>query len=935
MTSFFNPVTNSLSPSESTVSLESGESRLNQNERTPILRHIRLFRNLSGQSSPDRSTSSPVRQLDHKNLTTFSGVFTPVCLSMFSAILFLRIGFIVGNSGVLTTLLELVLAYSILVFTVLSICAISTNGAIEGGGAYFMISRALGPEFGGSIGTLFFIANVFSSALYITGCVEGIINNFGPSGGIAAILPASHWHSILYGSVLNIINTLICLIGASVFAKTTVIIFVIVMISTMSVIVSLLFQSPLSLEVPEENQYFRHQYNSSVVNFTSFEWTTFKDNLNPQFGVDYTTNDFTTFPVVFGVLFSGVTGIMAGANMSGELKDAGKSIPRGTLGAVGFTFVTYIILVFLSGATCPRELLQNNYLYMQYINFWPPFIAIGIFSATLSAALSNLIGASRVLEAVAKDHLFGKMLNPIVRYSRSGNPIAAVIVTWFTVQCIILINKLNLIAQITSVFFLLSYFAINLACLSLTLTSAPNFRPSFKYFSGKTTSIGMLGCVTMMFVINPLYAAITIIMCLLLVIALHIRSPPVRWGSISQALIFHQVRKYLLLLDSRKDHVKYWRPQFLLMVSNPRSCIPLISFVNDLKKSGLYILGHVKVGSFDDFDSDPVLEEYPLWLKLLDKLKVKAFVEVTLASTVRDGLHQLSRIAGLGAMKPNTILFGFFDDEIPCDFFENNVIYHNLKDILLRGNVFLSLREDNNQRPFTPEEYVSMLYDSVFRLQKNVCVARHFHLFNKDMVVASQSYIDVWPINYFSPQTSITNIDNCWLFLMQLACVLHMVPGWKQATKVRVFMCVDSKIKDVSLLRRQWEQILQMLRIDATIHVVIWDHVTAPLDQSLTSLTNVSNGSQSPTETDLMNETNLTLNDSPQRFVLTNQYLESVNNMIQEHSHNTSVVFMYLPPPPANSGDYLLYLQRLDILTTSLPPTLLVHGINPVTSTTL
>ena len=268
-----------------------------------------------------------------------------------------------------------------------------------------------------------------------------------------------------------------------------------------------------------------------------------------HFGIDYSTGQQTDFAMIFGVLFSGVTGIMAGANMSGELKDPGKSIPRGTLGAVFFTFITYIILFLLTGATCPFELLQNNYLYMQYINFWPPFVAIGIFAATLSASLSNLIGASRVLDALAKDNLFGALLYFVKKISKNGNPIGAVIVTWMSVQLIILLNSLNLIAQITSVFFLLSYFAINLACLLLTLTSAPNFRPSFRYFSGKTTSFGMVGCMTMMFVINPLYSAITIIMCLTLVIALHFRQPPVRWGSISQALIFHQVRNFSLLIS--------------------------------------------------------------------------------------------------------------------------------------------------------------------------------------------------------------------------------------------------------------------------------------------------------------------------------------------------------------------------------------------------
>ena len=378
-----------------------------------------------------------------------------------------------------------------------------------------------------------------------------------------------------------------CGFGGSLYAKSTFIIFIIVNAVIVCVVVNFFLTVKHGFEeIPLPFN------NSDFANYTGLSWHTFHDNEHTHYTTDYTTDDAFSFISVFAIVFNGCTGILAGVNLSGELKDPSVAIPKGTLLAQAYTYVVYALLYTLAAFTCSTDLLQNNFTFLQPISFSPPIVFIGTILVTMSAALSTLIGASRVLYAIAKDDVFGVVLNPFKDFTtRKGNPYMSVLFTAFLVQLVLLIGNVNALAPMVSIFFLMVYFFINVACALLDIASAPNFRPSFKYFSWHISFLGMLGCITMMFLISPVYAAINLLILLLLIALISVIGPTASWGSISQGLTFYVVRKFLLKLDPRKDHVKFWRPQILLLVHNPKSCVPLLTFTNDLKKSGLYVVG--------------------------------------------------------------------------------------------------------------------------------------------------------------------------------------------------------------------------------------------------------------------------------------------------------------------------------------------------------
>lgn len=919
-------------------------------EKTPLL-HYRLT--TSGEPSDGSKRTGvgggvpPGRSKDRapQKLGVMFGVVIPTLLSMFSVVVFLRIGFVVGQAGLYHSIAMFLVAYFIITMTVLSICAISTNGALDAGGAYYMISRALGPEFGGSIGIMFFFANICSSALYILGLVEAITSTFGvPEEGAAAaaghhhMLPSGYWWSLLYGTALLFLCFIVCLVGAHIYAKATFIIFIVVMTVLASIFISFFIVGPTVVILSHTSAV--NTTSMSTANYTGFRLHTLEGNLFSAYTVDYTTGAMMSFTGVFAVMFNGCTGIMAGSNMSGDLKNPGYSIPRGTLAAVLTTFITYNVLSLLAAWSCDRYLLQRDYSFLGDINIVPPMVTVGIYSSALSAAMSNLIGASRVLYALSKDDLFGGVLALARKTSQSGNPWVSVLVSWLLVQMVLFAGKLNTIAGIVTIFFLLVYAAVNLACLALEWASAPNFRPSFRFFTWHTCTLGIFGCLVMIFLINAIYAFASIAFMLLLLMLIHYLGPISNWGYISQALIFHQVRKYLLMLDVRKDHVKFWRPQVLLMVANPRSCTGLMTFINDLKKSGLYVLGHIKLGLLDELPSDPLQSRYDSWLCLVDHLKIKAFVNLTLADSVRHGVQNLLFISGFGGMRPNTLVLGFYDDCTPHDHLQGHILLstgHSFDTVCptkvpgeQRSPFFPSLRGAEDPKDLQEEEYVSVIADAV-KMGKNVTLARCFDQFNRDRVLGSGRkirgvpgpFIDVWPMNLLQPD-SHGYVGICSLFLLQLACVLHDSRAWNQA-RLRLFLCMEAGYSLQEKEEAKLQGMLRDLRISAQVQMVAWDEVVVLHWQRQRERAEQN-------EADEREDCNQIYPSNASQ--LTDEYICAVNNMICRHGvPQPAVRFLYLPHPPADRSRYRAYLHQVDLLSRNLGPTLLVHGVTPVVTT--
>ncbi|KAI5290660.1 hypothetical protein KEM54_000855 [Ascosphaera aggregata] len=771
-------------------------------------RRLSLGRSQSiGISSPKRGYAAVHDHVhDHSDkLGTFSGVFVPTTLNVLSILMFLRFGFILAHGGFIGMMGMLVASYLINLVTTMSISAIATNGTVRGGGAYYLISRSLGPEFGGSIGIVFYLGFVFNTGMNAVGFIDCITQNFGRiTGSWFRVVPEGFWLEYLYSTLVLVLCTAICLAGSSIFARASNGLLLVLLISTFSIPISVIFMKPFTND-------------DLGIEFTGFSMETFKENMLPRLGQSKGGDDLLkkeTMQNLFGILFPATGGIFAGASMSGDLRNPSRSIPKGTLYGLGLTFVTYAVVVLAMAATITRDSFYADANIIQDASLSELLILLGEFSTSFFSSLMGVIGSAKLLQAIARDSLIPG-LSIFAQGTGNGEPTTAIIFTFVVAQLTMLFD-INRIASFITMTYLMTFLVVNLACFLLKIGSAPNFRPSFHYFNSWTAFTGTVVSGVTMFYVDGVFATGSVMVLVALFLLIHYTSPPKSWGDVSQSLIYHQVRKYLLRL--RPEHVKFWRPQILLFVKDYEKQSKIISFCNSLKKGGLFILTRIIVAR--DFASTVpmVRKEHASWSKFIERSKVKAFINISVAPNAEWGVRSVILNSGLGGMRPNIVVLPHLDDEplIP-----DPLGNRNGKDIANDGPT---------EHEKSVQSYLTILEDLLFKLRINVAVARGFEKLELPagkQGLNTKKYIDLWPIQMSaeitadgteSKQNILTTNFDTYTLILQLGCILHTVPSWRSSYQLRVNVFVEYET-DVDEEYGRVKSLLEKLRIEAGVCV--------------------------------------------------------------------------------------------------------------------
>ncbi|KAM0009072.1 putative amino acid permease/ SLC12A domain, SLC12A transporter family [Helianthus debilis subsp. tardiflorus] len=821
-------------------------------------------------------------------LGTMMGVFIPCLQNILGIIYYIRFSWIVGIAGISDSLLLVALCGLCTFLTAVSLSAIATNGAMKGGGPYYLIGRALGPEVGVSIGLCFFLGNAVAGAMYVLGAVETFLNAVPKAGifretvtevngsevGEPITSPSLHDLQI-YGIVVTIILAFVVFGGVKTINKVAPAFLIPVLFSLLCIFIGILLA----------------RRDNPVDGVTGLSLKSFRDNWNSDYqktndaGIPDPDGDrYWNFNALVGLYFPAVTGIMAGSNRSSSLKNTQRSIPIGTLAATLTTTFMYIISVFLFGSVATREKLYTDRLLTATIA-WPSssIIYVGIILSTLGAALQSLTGAPRLLAAIANDNIL-----PLLNYFKVADGSEPHIATLFTaILCIgcVIIGNLDLISPTITMFYLLCYAGVNLSCFLLDLLDAPSWRPRWKFHHWSASLFAACLCIVIMFLISWLFTVVSLALVSLIYYYVCLKGKAGDWGDGFKSAYFQLALRSLRSLGANNVHPKNWYP-IPLVFCRPWGKLPenvpchpkLADFANCMKKKGrgMSIFVSILDGNYQECAEDAKNACKQL-AAYTDYRRCESVAEIIVAPTMSEGFRGIVQTMGLGNLKPNIVVIRY--PEIWRQ--------ENLKDI--------------------PATFVSIIND---------CIVA-----NKAVVIVKG--LDEWPNEY---QRQYGTIDLYWIVrdggLMLLLSQLLLTKQIFESCKIRVF-CAAEEDSDAEELKTDVKKFLYDLRMQAEVIVISiksWDHRGRGEDENVVALT----AAQGRIKTYLAEMQGSVGVDEQQvdKFLYTTLKL---NSTIMKQSGMAAVVLVSLPPPPEKHPSYL-YMEYMDLLVESVPRILIVRG---------
>lgn len=614
-------------------------------------------------------------------------VFFTAISTILGAIMFLRFGFAVGNVGFIGTLAIILIGHAVTIPTAMAIAEIATNQKVEGGGEYYIISRSFGLVIGSAIGMALYLSQGISVAFYIMAFAESfnslfdyLITTFDLPPWLIWLM---HQKQAIGIPALLALTYIMLAKGANIGVKALYIV-----VATLGVALVAFFAGTTdyskthkfqpSVTVADQVVNIEDTiYAIEEVTKTSIPLDTILSSAPPSDTSFVATIDASneapinpiiplSFFTVFAIIFPAFTGMTAGVGLSGDLKDPGRSIPLGTLAGTISGMIVYIFMAYkLTVSASPADLADTSKLVMADIawqGWW--LIPLGLAAATISSALGSIMVAPRTLQAIARDKIFpAPKVNQWLSKGKGVNdePFNASIVTILIAAVFIMAGALDSVAQVISMFFMVTYGSLCLISFLNHFAADPSYRPKFKS-RWYVSLFGALACFGLMFFMSPTYAFMAILMMFFLYfIIAYYNQDKKSLALIFQGVIFQFSRQMQVFLQKAdKEKAKSWRPSAIAFSSqtfNRLGAFDLLRWVSQKYGFGTYI--HQIEGYLSKSTNIEAKICKERLIKMAEATKSKVYVDTLISPSYTSSIAQVIQLPGIAGTENNLLLFEF------------------------------------------------------------------------------------------------------------------------------------------------------------------------------------------------------------------------------------------------------------------------------------